>query len=430
MASKEALADLRRKSMRIIQQEENAAANMHRSSKKKLGNDPTFGLTGVDHGGAKTGGRTINETASGCLITEEDVKNRSMYEKSPFGLSIGRIDKKYDHWKTVKERKEKQAQEFESQMEKWKNKEKTREKSYNKYLKAEREKKKTQFHKWSDKRQTAKKYHERTLKDKEDSGYLLYKKEMREFKKKQKEKAEKEYEKMKEDMNTTFMVAGVKEEKQRIRSQQRAQQEYDESKMMLRNLDNKVQTVTNRLNDNFKKRIETLNNQNTRTQEIKVKMNQYEEEKKEKHFLEYLNKQMDYMKRMKKLKKAHKNKIVDKQNKSVDIRNTVNNNKKSKALELEAFKDKVKAKHRKIHNSVSKEQNDFSLSEKVSITNQKRHRHHLKIKNHQKKLQEKFKQSIIDKHLTKTRHKEILQKKKADLMEFSLLKQKEVLYER
>ena len=70
------------------------------------------------------------------------------------------------------------------------------------------------------------------------------------------------------------------------------------------------------------------------------------------------------------------------------------------------------------------------IAEKLHTANLRRKRHHLKMKNHQQRIQEKFKQEIMEKHLTKTRHKEILQKKKEDLMEYSLLKQKEVLYER
>lgn len=48
----------------------------------------------------------------------------------------------------------------------------------------------------------------------------------------------------------------------------------------------------------------------------------------------------------------------------------------------------------------------------------------------QQREHERFKEEIINKHLTKIRHKEMVQKKKEELMEFSLLKQKEFLYER
>ena len=105
-------------------------------------------------------------------------------------------------------------------------------------------------------------------------------------------------------MNSTFLVTGVKEQERRIKSQQRMEMEFKDSERKLNNINHKLQTVTNRLHNNFNQRIESLNQKNTRTHEIKVKMDRYEEESKEKHFTDYLKKQMEYMKRMKKLKKV------------------------------------------------------------------------------------------------------------------------------
>ncbi|CAI2364637.1 unnamed protein product [Moneuplotes crassus] len=435
MPQRVSIIDERRKSRRSTPPKNMTPGNYQHRSKKRLDNhqfshDPTFGLTGVDQGGHQTKPKRIHEANSGRLPTEDDARNRSMYERSPFGLSIGRIDQKYEHWRTVRERKLKLSQDYESQIESMKEKERTREKSYNKFLKSERDKRRTQFHKWGDRRQAAKNYHDRSIKDIEDTSYLDYKKKIRELKKKEKEKAQEEYDKMKEDMSNTFMVAGARDKQLIIQSQQRMDNEYTESRMKLKNLDDKMQTVTNRLNDNFKKRIESLNTQNTRTHEIKTKMDKYEEEAKEKHFMDYFKKQMDYMKRMKKLKKEHNRRLTEKNNKSIDVRQVVDNNKRSKAVEFEMFKDKVKSKHKRINSSVNKESKEHEVSERIHSTNQKRQHRHLKIRNHQKRLQERFKQSVIEKHLTKLRHKEILQKKKEDLMEFSLLKQKEALYER
>lgn len=111
-------------------------------------------------------------------------------------------------------------------------------------------------------------------------------------------------------MSTTFMIAEENEKKRKIRSQQRQEKEYIESEQKLKSLNNKLDTVTNRMNDNFKKRIESLNTKNARTDEIKRKMAKYEEENKQKHFVDYLKKQMQYMKRMKKLEKVSFSSII------------------------------------------------------------------------------------------------------------------------
>lgn len=62
-------------------------------------------------------------------------------------------------------------------------------------------------------------------------------------------------------------------------SQEIMAKEYAESERKLNVLNNKHQNVTNRLNDHFRIKIESLNSHNVRTHEIKVKMNHYEEEK-------------------------------------------------------------------------------------------------------------------------------------------------------
>jgi len=74
--------------------------------------------------------------------------------------------------------------------------------------------------------------------------------------------------------NTTF-----KDQKQQNLISERLNQEYDESERKLRNIIEKQQSVANRLNDHFRRKIESLNSHNMRTNEIKVQMNRYEDEK-------------------------------------------------------------------------------------------------------------------------------------------------------
>ena len=60
---------------------------------------------------------------------------------------------------------------FDSLLSEIQNKEKTREKSYTKFMKTENGKKKDNFIKWSSRRQAAKHDYERSLKDKEEASY-------------------------------------------------------------------------------------------------------------------------------------------------------------------------------------------------------------------------------------------------------------------
>lgn len=81
---------------------------------------------------------------------------------------------RYDHWKTVRGRKEQKDKEFEQALENMKSKEKTRENSYIKFLKTENGKKRTQFHNLSEKRQAVKKDNNRRQRDIDDSSYDMY----------------------------------------------------------------------------------------------------------------------------------------------------------------------------------------------------------------------------------------------------------------
>lgn len=64
-------------------------------------------------------------------------------------------------------------------------------------------------------------------------------------------------------------------------SLERMRSEFQESETNLHKFNMKLQAVNNRLQENFKKRIESLNTDNTRTNDIKIRMNRLEEENKE-----------------------------------------------------------------------------------------------------------------------------------------------------
>ena len=79
--------------------------------------------------------------------------------------------------------------------------------------------------------------------------------------------------------------------------------ECEESERRLNKLNSNMVNVSNRLQENFKKRIESVNIQNTRTSEITLKWQRFEDEQKEKTYSEYVQRQTEYMKRAKKNEK-------------------------------------------------------------------------------------------------------------------------------
>lgn len=87
------------------------------------------------------------------------------------------------------------------------------------------------------------------------------------------------------------------------KNKEQVAQEFQDAELKLNQLNHRLVSVNNRLQENFKRRIESLNNHNTKTNEIKLKMQQWEEEQKEKHYSDYLTRQMEYMKRLKKNQK-------------------------------------------------------------------------------------------------------------------------------
>jgi hypothetical protein len=95
----------------------------------------------------------------------------------------------------------------------------------------------------------------------------------------------------------------MKDNERDQKNKAKSQREYEESDRRLTKLNSNMMNVSNRLNENFKKRIESVNIQNTRISEVTLKWQRSEDEQKEKTYAEYLQRQTDYMKRAKKTEK-------------------------------------------------------------------------------------------------------------------------------
>lgn len=78
--------------------------------------------------------------------------------------------------------------------------------------------------------------------------------------------------------------------------------DYEQSQKNLNKLNQRLHTVNERLQEGFRRRIESLNQHNTKTNEIKLKMTKEEQEKKDKDFWDYYLKQEEHHKRVKKQK--------------------------------------------------------------------------------------------------------------------------------
>lgn len=144
-----------------------------------------------------------------------------------------------------------------------------------------------------------------------------------------------------------FVSLVDKQDKQKeFQSLERAQRQFQESERNLRRLNNRLQTVINRQNENFQKRIDSLKNQNTKTHEIKLKMDKEFKDQHEKHFWDYIMKQEAFMKRMKKQEKKNREQLKKKHFKSVDMHNQVENNKRIEEHKLSEFRERIRTKHR------------------------------------------------------------------------------------
>lgn len=108
-----------------------------------------------------------------------------------------------------------------------------------------------------------------------------------------------------------------------------------------------MQTVNDRLQEGFRKRIETLNSHNTKTNEIKSKMSQEEKEKRDKSFWDFYLKQEEHHKRVKKQQKKYREEMRKKHYKSMEQWREIEHNKRNKEMEFERFKENVNAKHQK-----------------------------------------------------------------------------------
>jgi len=174
------------------------------------------------------------------------------------------------------------------------------------------------------------------------------------------------------------------------------------------------------LQENFKKRIESLATDNTRTHDIKVKMDKYEEERKESRFLSFCTKQMEHMKRMKKKEKERAKQREKTLHKSLERQELVTYNKKVNADKWNDFKHLADEKFRRTVKP-------YDISQQIHDENESKQRKIMKKRLIQQKEMEKLKQEIIDKHIHKMKQKEALEKKKEEIVHFSLLKQKELL---
>lgn len=95
----------------------------------------------------------------------------------------------------------------------------------------------------------------------------------------------------------------MKDYEKEQRNKEQVAQDFQDAELRLNQLNHRLVSVNNRLQDNFKKRIDSLNSHNTKTNEIKLKMQQWEQEQKEKNYSDYLTRQMEHMKRIKKNQK-------------------------------------------------------------------------------------------------------------------------------
>ena len=111
-------------------------------------------------------------------------RNKSLHEYSSFGLSIDVIDKRYERWKTTRNRGAQNKQkEYEDMINKMDKTNLKREKSFAKFIKERNKKHKESLFKIENRRQAAKVVQENRIKELDETAYSRYRKDMSEIRK-------------------------------------------------------------------------------------------------------------------------------------------------------------------------------------------------------------------------------------------------------
>lgn len=264
----------------------------------------------------------VRQNLSSKLIDEMDnPKYRSMYDHSPFGLSVGRIEQKYEHWRTVRKRameiKEKQFEELHKELE---TKEKKREKNYHSFVKKQKKDNQDKFHKWTTREHEARQRKQNEFEELDNTSFNNYRTEIREIRKREREQARSKcynnliylenFNKVTQEASEFVREVNSHDKEKEFKQWERLSREYSESENRLKSFNNKLQVVNDKLQENYRKRIDSLKERNDRTYQIKVQMDKEMKEKHERDFQNYFLKQNEYMKRMKACKKALKSKSL------------------------------------------------------------------------------------------------------------------------
>jgi hypothetical protein len=126
-----------------------------------------------------------------------------------------------------------------------------------------------------------------------------YRKEIKDLQKRKLEK----FEKLKHEGPEYIREVNMRDYERDQKNRAKSLREFEEAERSLNKLNSNMVNVSNRLQENFKRRIESVNIQNTRTSEITLKWQRFEDEQKEKTYSEYVQRQTEYMKQAKKNKK-------------------------------------------------------------------------------------------------------------------------------
>ena len=380
--------------------------------------DGTFGLTGLEDVYSNSERKIkpnqsmhpfkdLNPTSKADAA---HYRNRSFHDYSSFGISIDVIDKRYERWKTTRNKAiEVKQMEYHKMLSKIEKKNISREKSFAKFIRDRSTKQKDSLFKLTSRRETAKLIHENKIKETDEIGFERYKQDITQI--------------PSQSVHTTNPY--LAHENSRIDKEkmntfyQQIDRDHNKSEEKLGAFNKRIKNAKERLEDQIRRRREALKTGNTHVADIKLKIdNQKAYESEQKMHTFYL-KQLGHLKEAKKQEKKRREDQEKRLYKSMEKQNRVKLNQEANQNKWNDFTEKINDKYDRKLEHLRQTARIGDITNIEVDRNEKRRRA-------VKREQEKFKEAIMQRHLDEMRRKEQVKKRKEELVEFSLLKQKEI----
>lgn len=195
-------------------------------------------------------------------------------------------------------------------------------------------------------------------------------------------------------------------------------QDHNRSEEGLGAINSKIRNAKERLDDQIRRRREALKSGNSHVIDIKLKTDEIRAHETEQKIHSLYMKQLEHLKEVKKQEKKQKEAQDRRLYKSMEKQNRVRLNQEANEHKWNEFKEKLNDKYGRKLEKLRQTARIGDISNTEVDRNEKRRK--AVLREH-----EKFKEAVMQKHLEEMRRKEQIKKRKEELIEFSILKQKE-----